>query len=229
MLVVFLFGFGAFLATWAGYSTDSNTAFFSILNSGNASGPIWIVVIVTLIAVTMNESAIDSLQNAIADTVTSLGLSVGLKISLFWARIIVVLVNIPIIVVGLQDYKIASLFLIPNMLTTFSTPLLVLGMLPQFDALLNGATVLFSFAFAFASLLVYGYLQTVHAINFFSHQLGICCNGFTNLLLPILRLRCIFDGCNQSICGIWHLDGRRLDRESGTAQQRYKESRQDRE
>ncbi len=55
-LVLFIFGFCGFLATWAGYSDHPNTAFFGILKAGGTSYPIWITVIVSVFAVTMNES-----------------------------------------------------------------------------------------------------------------------------------------------------------------------------
>jgi Na+/proline symporter len=162
-IVVFLFGFFGFLAAWAGYVTNSNTAFFSILDAGN-QGPIWILIIVTLIAVTMNESAVDSLQNAIADTLTSLGLSLGIKIDLKWARVIVVLINIPIIIVGLQGYNIVSLFVVANIVTTCSALPLMFGLIPFFDDILTEFAALFSNVFALLSVMVYGYIKTVRLI-----------------------------------------------------------------
>jgi Na+/proline symporter len=53
IFVVFSFGFAGFMATWAGYSQDSNTAFFSILKAGQTEPPVWILIIVSLFAITM--------------------------------------------------------------------------------------------------------------------------------------------------------------------------------
>jgi hypothetical protein len=45
------------MATWAGYSTEANTAFFSILQGKpGQSAPIWITLIVSVFAISMNES-----------------------------------------------------------------------------------------------------------------------------------------------------------------------------
>jgi hypothetical protein len=161
-VVVFTFGILAFLAAWAGMNTDSNTAFFSILTSANGDQG-WILIIVTLIAITMNESAVDSLQNAISSTVASLVLSLGFSMSLTLTRIIVVLLNIPIMLIGLQGYQITSLFLISNMITTFSMPPLILGLFECFDGVLTGNTVLFSNIFSFFAILIYGYIRTVNS------------------------------------------------------------------
>lgn len=54
--VLFLFGFAGFLATWAGYSNDSNTALFAILKAGQDTSPLWITLVVAIFAITMNES-----------------------------------------------------------------------------------------------------------------------------------------------------------------------------
>ena len=182
-----MFGLGSFMAAWAGYSDNSNTAFFSILKQDGANS-IWIIVIVTLIAITMNESAVDSLQNAVADTVTAVGLSFKYDIPLSWARVIVVIVNIPIIVVGIQGYNIASIFLIANMMTTCSFFPMVFGMIPFFDDLISEYGALFSNVFSFFMVMVYGYLRTVsdlvpssRLIFTFAIITGIC--GYWNVHL----------------------------------------------
>jgi hypothetical protein len=179
MVVVFLFGFFGFLAAWAGYVTNSNTAFFAILGAGGQA-PIWILMIVTLIAVTMNESAVDSLQNAIADTLTSLGLSLGIEINLQWARFIVILINIPIIIIGLQGYNIVSLFVVANIVTTCSALPLMFGLIPFFDHILTEAGALFSNVFALCSVMIYGYAKTVRKmmhITIFEFHSNTCKTG----------------------------------------------------
>lgn len=60
---------------------------------------IWITVVVAVLSVTMSESAIDSLQNAIVDNISGSFLK-GLP--LIWIRILVLVLSIPVIVVSLQ-------------------------------------------------------------------------------------------------------------------------------
>lgn len=155
IFVIFMFGLGAFIATWAGYTAGGNIAFFALLKNT------WIVVVVAIITITMNESAVDSLQNAVADTVTSLGLSLGLEIPLFWTRVLVVVLNVPIIIVGLQGYNIASIFLITNMMTTCSILPLIFGMMERFENVISEYAALFSNLFAFLMVLIYGFIRTV--------------------------------------------------------------------
>ena len=149
-----------FLATWAGYSSDPSTSFFDILKGGQDTAPVWIVVLVAVIATTLNESAVDSFQNALTSTVTSVAISLGYKMSVSHARIAAVLINIPLIFTGLQGFKITSLYLIMNILTTTATLPIILGLIPQFEYYVNGPSVLFGCAFSLTSVIFYGYIST---------------------------------------------------------------------
>lgn len=99
-------------------------------------------VLVVLLAVIMGESALDSLQNGIGASV--IGVTSRLieqtekenkktdesnesRRTIQVSRVIVVVLNIPLIIVGLQRYEILRLFLITNMVTTCSTFPLILG------------------------------------------------------------------------------------------------------
>jgi hypothetical protein len=159
-VVIFSFGFMGFLAAWAGLVKDPSTSFFDILKAGNETAPAWIVVLVSVIAVTLCESAVDSFQNAITSTVVSLGMSFGVKMSLRGARLYSIFLNIPIIIIGLQGLKITSLYLIMNILTTTATVPIILGLLPKFQFYVNGSSVLFGGAFSLASVIVYATLET---------------------------------------------------------------------
>ena len=81
---------------------------------------------VTLVlALVMSESAIDSLQNGIAATISSTFLR-GKPI--VWARTIVVLINVLIVPFALANYNVLSLFLSANMLgCCWFVPILVGG------------------------------------------------------------------------------------------------------
>ncbi|CAI5988363.1 unnamed protein product [Closterium sp. NIES-64] len=143
------------LAVWGGVwqpnedFTNTNTILFSLFNDTT-----WILVITTVLAVVMSESAVDSLQNAIADTLTTTFLAIidfflsvssdavqaavakTAFMSVFeakgiWAvRAIVLLFNIPPLVVALKGYNVLQLFLLANLLTTTSVIPVMAGVIP---------------------------------------------------------------------------------------------------
>ncbi|CAI5506165.1 unnamed protein product [Closterium sp. Naga37s-1] len=143
------------LAVWGGVwqpnedFTNTNTILFSLFNDTT-----WILVIATVLAVVMSESAVDSLQNAIADTLTTAFLAIidfFLSVSSgpveaavtktafmavfeskgIWAiRAIVLLFNIPPLVVALKGYNVLQLFLLANLLTTTSVIPVMAGVIP---------------------------------------------------------------------------------------------------
>ena len=64
-----------------------------------AAAQVWIMVVVAVLSATMSESAIDSLQNAIVDNISGTFLKF---LPLIWTRILVCVLNIPVMVVSLQ-------------------------------------------------------------------------------------------------------------------------------
>ncbi len=60
---------------------------------------VWIMVVVAVLSATMSESAIDSLQNAIVDNISGTFLKL---LPLVWTRVLVCVLNIPVMVVSLQ-------------------------------------------------------------------------------------------------------------------------------
>ncbi len=81
-----------------------NMACRSCLMSG--VGQVWITVIVAVLAATMSESAIDSLQNAIVDNISGSFLK-GLP--LIWIRVLVIILSVPVIIVSLQVTLLTSI------------------------------------------------------------------------------------------------------------------------
>ena len=57
------------------------------------------MVVVAVLSATMSESAIDSLQNAIVDNISGTFLK---SLPLIWIRVLVCILNIPVMVVSLQ-------------------------------------------------------------------------------------------------------------------------------
>lgn len=135
--------------------------FFDVFKAGKDKAPIWIITLVSMIAITLNESAVDSFQNSLTCTVVSLAMSTGFNVSITHARIASVFINVPLMIVGcLPGLSITSLYLIMNILTTTSTLPIFMGLLPQFDNYIHGSSVLFGCSFSLASVIVYGYLST---------------------------------------------------------------------
>eukprot|EP00960_Hanusia_phi_P059443 764166-Hanusia_phi.AAC.1 len=121
VFVVFIFGFGGLLAVWGGlvdYTyTNPNLYFFQLFKTDtsapNAHVENFIEVLVLVLAAVMNESAIDSLQNGLAATISSHFLRGK---PLMWARACVLVINIIIVPFALANYSVLSIFLLGNML-----------------------------------------------------------------------------------------------------------------
>jgi hypothetical protein len=75
------------------------------INAGTGTINNWIGVLIVLMAVMMNEGAVDSLQNGLAGAFSSHFLKGK---PLLWTRIAVILINIPLIVLGTQGYEVLS-------------------------------------------------------------------------------------------------------------------------
>ena len=90
-------------------------------------------VLLVLLGVIMSEAALDSLQNGIGASVNGVITKTIEKKENFplspltVSRLATVLVNIPLIIVGVQKLEILRLFLIANMVTTCATFPMVLG------------------------------------------------------------------------------------------------------
>ena len=67
---------------------------------------VWIMVVVAVLSATMSESAIDSLQNAIVDNISGTFLKF---LPLIWTRVLVCVLNIPVMVVSLQVWLLGKL------------------------------------------------------------------------------------------------------------------------
>ena len=163
--VVLVFGTGGFLASWAGYVSDPNFAFFEIIANSSGNLQEFMLIVTTLLAVAMNESLVDSFQNALTDCFSSLAISVGIDISITAARIITILMNIPIVIIGLQGYDVNSLFLISCLLTTTSFLPVILGIFPILDKYIHQGTSVFSCIFSLTSIMIFGWSSTGSFLN----------------------------------------------------------------
>mmetsp|Transcript_12561 Transcript_12561/g.14414 ORF Transcript_12561/g.14414 Transcript_12561/m.14414 type:complete len:533 (+) Transcript_12561:149-1747(+) len=138
-LVVTFWGMVGVLVAWSGIpAPDFNlVAFYPFLLDRDSllvdSG---IAVLMVLLATIMAEGVIDSLMNGIGASVSGaldsyLTEEQAKKHSLSIGRACVVVLNIPIIIVSLQQYDILSLFLLGNMITICCFFPLFLGFFPN--------------------------------------------------------------------------------------------------
>jgi hypothetical protein len=143
-LVIAFFGFVGFLGQWSALpplDDNNNLAFFvPFTPHGRAPGAVAIRVLIVVLATTMSQSAVDSLQNAINAGLSSTLLA-GRPVA--YSRALVFLVNVPIVALALQGYALLDLFLAMNVLTTAAAGPLLSGLwLPG----VSGATVLLASA-----------------------------------------------------------------------------------
>ncbi|KAK9712816.1 hypothetical protein K7432_006888 [Basidiobolus ranarum] len=153
-LVIFFLGFCGFLAAWGGLDTSNpNVILFTLLGHGGTA-PVWITVIVTMLAVVMNTSAVDSMQNALVDSVSS----VFLKSQPVWmSRILVFVVNVPLAIISLKGYQVMNLFLLSNLVTTcFILPVFMGLWQGPGRHMINTVSVFIGCFSGFASVMVYG-------------------------------------------------------------------------
>ena len=157
--VSFLYGFGGFLAMWAGFPLADpygSTGFFDLLTAGKGAAPSWILVLASLAVVTMNEGAVDSLQNAIVDTLASRFFRGK---SVWYPRVLVFLINVPIVFVSLKGYNIIVLFLIGNLICTICAVPLLLGLVDRYEGFITGWSMVSGIITGFLSIVVFGYAK----------------------------------------------------------------------
>lgn len=127
-LLIFIIGFGGWLALLWGLAvpgeTNRNLYFFQLFGSGYVQN--WVGVLVVLLALCMNEGAVDSLQNGIA---SSLGGHFFKNAPLWWNRIGVIALNIPLMVLAMRGYDVLSLFLVTNLLCSCAVIPVALGLI----------------------------------------------------------------------------------------------------
>ncbi|KAG0081408.1 hypothetical protein BGZ93_006462 [Podila epicladia] len=159
VVVCFLYGFGGFLAIWAGFPLSDplgSTAFFDLLAAGKETAPAWVIIFASLATVTMNEGAVDSYQNAIVDTLASRFFR-GKNV--WYPRVLVFAINIPIVVVALRGYNIIVLFLIGNLVCTICAIPVLLGLVDRLEGYYTGWSMVFGIITGFFSIVVFGFLK----------------------------------------------------------------------
>jgi len=122
-----LVGATGLLAAWTGaYPGDppqsGSIAFFLLLGQL----PAWVVGIVLVMTVSLSTAAFDSLQSGMVSTGSN-DLFRN-KLNFWWIRLAVVLIIIPVVIVALESPSILQIYLISDLVSASSIPVLVIGL-----------------------------------------------------------------------------------------------------
>ncbi|TLD17277.1 uncharacterized protein PgNI_00271 [Pyricularia grisea] len=127
LCILTLVGVTGLVAVWSGAwpgpdNADGSVAFFMLLQQL----PNWVVGMVLLMAVTLSTAAFDSLQSAMVSSASN-DLFRN-RLGVWPIRAAVVLVMIPVIVIALRAPSILQIYLISDLVSASTIPVLVLGL-----------------------------------------------------------------------------------------------------
>lgn len=131
LCILTLVGSTGLIATWSGaWPGDppelGSVAFFSLLNSL----PSWVVGIILVMVVSLSTAAFDSIQSAMVSTASN-DLFRN-KLNIWITRGLVVLVIIPVVVLALKAPSILQIYLISDLVSAATIPILCLGLSERF-------------------------------------------------------------------------------------------------
>jgi hypothetical protein len=129
LIIIVLVGVTGLLAVWSGVipiGEDGSIAFFLLLESL----PSWVVGIVIVMAVSLSTAAFDSIQSAFVSTASN-DLFKN-KLNIWYIRGMVALIIIPIVVIALKADSILQIYLICDLVSASTVPVLVIGMNDRF-------------------------------------------------------------------------------------------------
>jgi len=132
LIIVTLVGATGLIATWSGAfdptnpDQDGSVAFFYLLEQL----PAWTVGIVLVLVVAMSTAAFDSLQSAMVSTFSND--FCRNKLNIWWIRAAVVLVMVPAVVLALKAPSILQIYLISDLVSASTIPVLVIGLSDRF-------------------------------------------------------------------------------------------------
>ena len=125
-IILTLVGVAGLLAGWSGALGDppeqSSIAFFLLLEQL----PAWVVGIVLVMTIALSTAAFDSFQSAMVSTGSND--IFRNKLNLWILRICVVLVIVPVVVVALKSPSVLQIYLISDLISASSIPVLVIGL-----------------------------------------------------------------------------------------------------
>ncbi|KAH7628464.1 hypothetical protein B0T09DRAFT_401641 [Sordaria sp. MPI-SDFR-AT-0083] len=130
LIIITMVGCTGLIAAWSGIWPGSDpenplpgsVAFFGLLENL----PAWVVGFVLVMSVTLSTAAFDSLQSAMVSTASN-DLFRN-KLNVWWIRGAVVLVIIPIVVIAIKAPSILQIYLISDLVSAATIPVLVIGL-----------------------------------------------------------------------------------------------------
>ena len=126
-VILLMVGVTGLLAAWTGAwpgnpPQEGSIAFFLLLEQL----PSWVVGIVLIMTVSLSTAAFDSLQSAMVSTGSNDLFRNNLNF--WWIRLAVVLVIFPVVVVALKSPSVLQIYLISDLVSASSVPVLMLGL-----------------------------------------------------------------------------------------------------
>ncbi|TPX78661.1 hypothetical protein CcCBS67573_g00016 [Chytriomyces confervae] len=180
-VVTFILGFGGTMAYWSGRATEEsnpNLAFFlGFANKSDGTASAAITIFVIMFAVAMNEAAVDTIQNAVTDTITNVGSVFNKDVPLWAVRAIVVVVQVPLIVAAAycaaNNVNILNIFLFGNMMATIMFVPIASGLFESLHRVVSTFSVMMAILCTLISVLglsvsKYGTLQDGFIAYFWS-------------------------------------------------------------
>ena len=132
LIILTLVGATGLIATWSGAFDPSNPdqdgsiAFFYLLEQL----PAWTVGIVLVMVVSLSTAAFDSFQSAMVSTASN-DLFRN-RLNIWWIRVAVVAIIFPVVVLALKAPSILQIYLISDLVSASTIPVLVLGLSDHF-------------------------------------------------------------------------------------------------
>jgi Na+/proline symporter len=129
LIILTLVGSTGLIAAWSGAwpgdpndPQDGSVAFFLLLEQL----PTWVVGIVLVMTVSLSTAAFDSFQSAMVSTASN-DLFRN-KLNIWWIRAAVVAIIFPVVVIALKAPSILQIYLISDLLSASTIPVLVIGL-----------------------------------------------------------------------------------------------------
>jgi Na+/proline symporter len=132
LIILTLVGATGLIATWSGAfdpnnpEQDGSVAFFYLLEQL----PTWTVGIVLVLVVSLSTAAFDSLQSAMVSTFSND--FCRNKLNIWWIRGLVILIFAPVVVLALKAPSILQIYLISDLVSASTIPVLVIGLNDRF-------------------------------------------------------------------------------------------------
>ncbi|KAG6303297.1 hypothetical protein E4U09_000389 [Claviceps aff. purpurea] len=130
LCILTLIGCTGLISVWSGAwpldgSQPGSLAFFLLLEQL----PTWVISIILVMVVALSCAAFDSLQSAMVSSASN-DLFRN-RLNIWWIRAMVVLIIIPVVIVALRASSILQIFLISDLLSAATIPVLCLGLIDR--------------------------------------------------------------------------------------------------